>query len=91
MGGDVAVAVPRAAAHEAPVADTLRGVVGVIEIGKAEQQVPELVRTDADPAILGNGQIGEDLRPIGARAAGRVHLCDQMSPESPVCSPPLPA
>src|SRR4051812_48729304 len=65
MSGNVAVPIPRATAHKAPIADTLRGIVGIIEVGEAEEQVPKLMGIDTDPAILGDREIGEDLLAIG--------------------------
>ena len=62
--GHVAAAVPRARRHQAPVPDALGRVVDVVEVREAEEQVAELVRADADLRVLGNGQIGEDLRRV---------------------------
>ena len=64
IGGDVATAVPRSAAHQAPVADAFRRVVGVVEIGEAEEQVPQLVRAHTDARVLRDRQVGEDLLPV---------------------------
>ena len=74
MRGDVAAAVPAATGHEAPVADALGGVVRVVEVGEAEQQVPELVRADADLGVLGDRQVAVDLGVVGVvdRRQGRL-------------------
>ncbi len=74
MGRDVAATVPAAAAHEAPVADALGGVVGVVEVGEAEQQMPQLVGGDADLRVLRDGEVAVDLRAVGVvgRRQGRL-------------------
>ncbi len=61
---DVTAAVPRAAAHQTPVADTFGGAVGVVQVGPAEQQVTELVDRDADLGVLRDRQVAEHLRPV---------------------------
>ena len=73
--GDVAAAVPRAARHQAPVADAFGGVVGVVQVGEAEQQVAQLVRADADLGVLGDRQVGEDLGRVGVVDATAGSTC----------------
>ena len=56
--------------HEPPAmrhqfADARARVVGVVEVGEAEQQVAELVGADAELGVLRDGQVGEDLRAVG--------------------------
>ena len=56
--------VPRPTGHETPVAQPFRGTVGVVEVGPAEQQVPEFVTADPDAAVFGDGEVGVDLRRV---------------------------
>ena len=91
MRRDVAAAVPAAARHQAPVADALGGVVGVVEVGEAEQQVAELVRAHTDLGVLGNGEVAEDLRRRRCCTPRPASTCaTRCRPRLPVCSAPLP-
>ena len=65
MRGSVSAAVPRAASHQAPVADSLGSAVRVVEVGEAEKEMPEFVGTHADACILWDCQVAEDLGGVG--------------------------
>ena len=61
MRRSVSGSVPAAAAHQAPVAQAFARSIRVVQVGPAEDQVSELVRADANLAVLRNRQVGEDL------------------------------
>src|SRR3954463_13262864 len=70
MDRRVPTAAPTAAGHQAPIANTFRAVIGIVEIGKAEQEMAELVSANANLAVLRHCQVSEDFRLIdSARAA----------------------
>ena len=69
--GRVAPTVPRAAAHEAPVAHALGRVVGVVEVREAEEEVAQLVGGDPELGVLGDGEVAVDLRGVGRHLAGQ--------------------
>ncbi len=71
VSGGVATAVPGAAAHEAPVAHALGRAVGVVEVGEPKEQVPELMRGDAELGVLGDRQIRVDLGGVGRHRRGQ--------------------
>ena len=66
----VAPVVPGARGHQAPVADALRGVVGVVEVGPPEDQVPQLVGADADPRVLRDREVGEEACAVRRELGG---------------------
>src|ERR1700694_1298399 len=69
MHRSISAAAPTAARHQAPVSDSFRGAVSIVEIGKTEQQMTELMRADADLAIFRYRQIAVDLRAIDCESA----------------------
>ena len=71
MRRHVAAAVPAAAAHQAPVAEALARFVRVVEVGPAEDEMAELVRADADAAVLGHREVRVDLRAVGVERTSR--------------------